>query len=62
MSQSPPTDEEIRAQIARLVRETSTQRAATALGLTRETTARIAGGLPVRDGTMALAREKLAKR
>ena len=50
----------IRAEVARRVRRTSVTAVARALGMPREAVARLAGGLPVRAGTLALARDRLA--
>ncbi len=50
-----------RAEVARLVRASTVAAVARELGIPREQIARIAGGLPVRPGTLALARERLAE-
>lgn len=51
-----------RPEIARRVGASSVNAVAKALRIPREQIARLAGGLPVRDGTLALARERLATR
>lgn len=48
-----------RPEIARRVRASSVTTVARLLGLQREQVARLAGGLPVRASTLALARERL---
>jgi hypothetical protein len=50
-----------RTEIARRVRASSVNAVAKQLRISREQIARLAGGLDVRDGTLALARERLAE-
>jgi len=54
--------DEPRAEIERLVRATSVAAVSKLLRIPREQIARLAGGLAVREGTIALARERLAHR
>lgn len=49
-----------RPEIARRVRSSSVAAVSRELGIPREQIARLAGGLDVRPGTLALARERLA--
>jgi hypothetical protein len=51
---------DVRNEVARRVKRSTVTAVARALGMPREQIARIAGGLPVRLGTIALARERLA--
>jgi hypothetical protein len=64
MLQPAPTPSEDlpdpRPEIARRVRASSIHAVSRELGIAREQIARLAGGLDVRDGTLALARERLA--
>ena len=55
------TDEEVKIEVARMVRESNVSAVARAMGLPSETVARLAGGLTVRAGTLALARERLSR-
>jgi hypothetical protein len=48
------------AVIAARVRATSVAAVARDLGMSRESIARVAAGLPVREGTIALLRDRLA--
>jgi hypothetical protein len=50
----------IRQEIARRVRASTVTAVALELGIPREQVARLAGGFPVRAGTLSLARERLA--
>jgi hypothetical protein len=50
-----------RPAIAARVAATSIQAVSRDLGIPREQIARLAGGFPVRPGTLALARERLAR-
>lgn len=58
--QFPDTAPDPRPLIALRVATTSIQAVARELGIPREQIARLAGGFPVRPGTLALARERLA--
>jgi hypothetical protein len=49
----------VRAEIARLVGESSVAKVARDLGLGREQVARIAAGLDVREGTLLVAKARL---
>jgi hypothetical protein len=49
-----------RDEVARLVRESNIHTVSQTLGMSREQVAKLAGGLPVRPGTLALAGERLA--
>jgi hypothetical protein len=55
------SDAELRHEIARRVRATSVSAVARELGIPREQVARLAGGLGTREGTRALARERVAR-
>lgn len=52
----------VRRRIANRVAASSVAAVARELGLTTEQVARLAGGLPVRPGTEALARERVLER
>jgi len=57
----PPLETpDLQAEIVRLVRGSTLAGASRALGLPRETVARLFGGLPVREGTVALAEKRMA--
>lgn len=56
------TDDEVRAGIAAMVRATNVNRVVRELGLTPDVVTRLVAMLPVRAGSMALAREKLMLR
>lgn len=55
----PPID--VRAEVAHLIRTGTVRGTAAKLGVSRESLARICGGLPVRPGTVALVRESLTR-
>lgn len=55
-----PLPPDVRAAVACLVRERSVCAVARTLGLPQATVCRLAGGLDVRPGTLALARDRLA--
>lgn len=50
------------SKVRSLVEERGVNQAAETLGIGRESTARIAAGLGVRRGTLAIVRDKLAKK
>jgi len=56
----PPPDPSLSAAVATLIERRGMVPAARALGLGRETAARIAAGLPVRAGSAALAAQRIA--
>jgi hypothetical protein len=58
--QQSTNEDRTRAEIARRVEASSVFAVAKELGLAREQIARLAGGLQVRQGTLALARERFA--
>jgi hypothetical protein len=59
MTLTPP--HEIKEAVRLLIEQHGTVRTAKALRMSDSTAARIAGGLPVRSGSIALAKERLAK-
>lgn len=52
-------DRELSSAVKSLVDEIGVQEAATLLGIGREATSRLAGGIGVRQGTLALATKRL---
>ena len=56
-----PQDIDPRPLVAARVAVTSVGAVARILGMPRESIARLAGGLPVRPGTLALARERVTR-
>jgi len=60
-SSPPPVLPDPRPAIAARVAASSVSAVARALGIPREQIARLAGGFEVRDGTLALARERLSR-
>jgi len=61
MQQAPPPPANIVRAASRLAAELGAVPAARALGVSREALARLAAGLPVRAGTIALAERALAR-
>jgi hypothetical protein len=59
MTLTPPP--EVKDAVRLLIKRHGTVRTAKALRMSDSTAARIAGGLPVRSGSIALAQERLTK-
>lgn len=54
-----PAPRDLIVAVADLIHRDGIEKAAAYLGLARETVARVAAGVPVHPGTLALVREKL---